>query len=101
MGPCSFDDKPVPHGVLGDNARLDELAQVIGPPGLRSSTRAAVSAERLAANHRTGDVTVDVQVADRYAAGDELDRARVARVQAAGQRERRGVERVERRGDAR
>ena len=65
MGTRLFDDEAVAHRVLGDDARLDELEQVVGAAGLRADAGQAVAAERLAADHRAGDVAVHVEVADR------------------------------------
>src|SRR3954470_14599328 len=93
--------KAVPHRVLGDDARLDELEQVVGPSGLRSDARAAVAAERLPADHRAGDVAVHVQVADRRAPRHALDRRRRAGEQPAGERKRRRLHGVAGRIDAR
>ena len=59
------DDQPVAHRVLGNGSLGDELEQVIGPAGLHAGAREAVSAERLAGDHRAGDAPVDVQVPDR------------------------------------
>ena len=58
----------VPHRVLGDHLRIDELQQVVGAAGLEPGAGQAVAAERLAADHRAGDLAVDVEVADRACA---------------------------------
>ena len=79
-------DEPVPDGVLGHHARLDELQQVAGAAGLGAGAGQPVAAERLAADHRARDLAVDVEVADRRAVGDVVDGLRVAREQAAGER---------------
>ena len=50
------------------HARLDELQQVAGAAGLGAGARQAVAAERLAGDHRAGDLAVDVEVADRACA---------------------------------
>jgi len=55
-----------------------------------------VAAERLAPDHRARDRAVHVQVADRRTLDDALDRVRVAREQAAGQRERQLVDAIHR-----
>ena len=80
--------QPMPHRVLGDDARLDELQQVVRAAGLRAGAGQAVAAERLARDHRARDVAVDVEVADRQPAADALDDAGVAAEEAAGERER-------------
>src|SRR3712207_8228299 len=51
----------------------------------------SVAAERLAADHRAGDRAVDVEVADRQARRDLLDRPRGAREQAAGEGDRKST----------
>ncbi len=71
-----YDDEAVAHGVLRHRAGLDELQQVVRAAGLRAGAGQAPAAERLAADHRAGDLAVDVQVADRGAVGHVLDRAR-------------------------
>src|SRR5688500_960065 len=50
-------------GVLGDDAGLDELEEVVRAPGLRADARQAEPAERLASDRGTGDRAVDVEVA--------------------------------------
>src|SRR2546421_12782358 len=55
--------EPLPQRVLGDDTRLHELQQVVGPARLRPDARHAVATERLAAHHRAGDAAVDVDVA--------------------------------------
>src|SRR4051794_1320751 len=82
-----LDHQTVAHRVLGDHARLDELQQVIGPAGLAPGAGEPVAAERLAGDHRPGDVPVDVEVADGQARADALDGGGIAREQAAGERE--------------
>ena len=77
---------PWRDGVLADDDRLDEVQEVVGPARLGAVAGEPVAAERLAADHRAGGAAVDVEVADRGAAGDGRDRRRVAREEAAGQR---------------
>ena len=89
-----LDDEPVPDRVLGHDAGLDEVQQVIGAAGLRARPRQAVAAERLAPDHRAGRRAVDVEVADRRAGDDVRDRARVAAEQPAGQRDRQRVDAI-------
>ena len=55
----------MPGRVLGDDPRVGELQQVVGPSGLRADAGEPVAAERLAADHRAGGAAVDVEVADR------------------------------------
>src|SRR5262245_12684605 len=85
-------DEAVSHRVLGDRARLAELQQVVRPAGLRPGSRETPTAERLAPDHRAGDLAVDVEVADGRARGDARDRRRAAAEEPGGQRERRGLD---------
>src|SRR5215211_9360701 len=94
--PGPSDDEAVAHGVLGDHPRLDELEQVARAAGLCARAGEAVSAERLARDHRARDRAVDVEVADRRAVDDVVDGVRVAREQPAGEAERGGVDAVAR-----
>ena len=64
------DHEAVADRVLGHRARLDELQQVVGAARLGAGAGEAPAAERLAADHRAGDLAVDVEVADRRALAD-------------------------------
>src|SRR4051794_28442988 len=85
-------DEAVAHRVLGDHAGLDEAEQVVRAAGLGARAGDAVAAEGLAGDHRAGDRAVDVEIADRQPRDEVVDRARVAREQAAGEREAQGVD---------
>src|SRR5213594_4063451 len=69
----------LPDRVLRHHARLDELEQVVRPAGLRPHAREAVAAERLAADERAGDGTVDVEVPRPELLGGAADARRGAR----------------------
>src|SRR5947209_11832560 len=75
-GSNSLYDEAMPHRVLRHHARLDELEQVVRPACLGPDPGAAVAAERLAPDHRAGDVAVDVEVADGHAPRNLGDRPR-------------------------
>ena len=51
------------HDVFGDDARDEELQQVIAAAGFRSAARHLESAERMAANDRAGAGAIDVNIA--------------------------------------
>jgi putative heme degradation protein len=54
----------VPHGVLGDAARDQELQQIVRSAGLGAAAGELEAAEGLAIHKRARDLAVDVQVAD-------------------------------------
>ena len=66
-------DEPVARGVLGHDARFDELQQVVRAAGLRPDSGAPVTAEWLPADLRAGDSAVDVEVSHRHPPLDLLD----------------------------
>src|SRR4051812_1909445 len=82
------------HCVLGDHARFDELEEVVRPACLRADARAAIAAEWLTTDHRSGDIAVHVEVPHRCPPGDMVDGGRTAREETAGERERGGVDGV-------
>src|SRR5688572_18225096 len=73
--------------VLRDGARAQELQQVVRSAGFFSDARQAKAAEGVASDDRAGDAAVDVEVADSELSLHHLDVARVARVEAACERE--------------
>src|SRR5215471_21700665 len=82
-----LDDQAVPDSVFRHSSGLDEMQEVVGAAGLGAGAGEAVSAEGLATDHRSGDPTVHVEVADGGAIAHVADRCGVAREQPAGQRE--------------
>ncbi len=78
--------------------RTGERRHVVRPAGLRPAAdrRALPPAERLAADDRTGDVPVDVGVADLDPAQPAIDLVLVERVDPAGEPERRRVLQLDR-----
>ena len=52
--------------------------QIVGAAGLGADARELEAAERLAVDQRTGDASVDVEVADAELAFDSLDIGRAA-----------------------
>src|SRR4051794_690283 len=74
------------HRVLRNRARLEELQQVVRTASLIAGAAELEAAERMVPHDSAGRLAVDVQVAGTKRPSRLLDVARVARVDAAGQR---------------
>src|SRR5690349_15133761 len=78
--------KAAAHRILRNRARFEELQQVVRPASLIAGAAETQAAERVPSHHGAGGLAIDVQVAGTKRLPRPLDVARVARVNAAGQR---------------
>ena len=81
-----FRREAVAHDVFGDDARDQELEQIIAAAGFGAAAAHLESAERMPPDDRAGAAAVDVNVAGDQLGFDALDVRRAAREKSAGER---------------
>ena len=74
------------HDVFGDDARDQELEQIIAAAGFGSAAAHFESAEGMAADDRAGAGAIDVNIAGDQLGFDPLNVRRAAREESGGQR---------------
>jgi hypothetical protein len=76
----------VTHDIFGDDARDEELQQVVAAAGFRSAARHLESAEGMPADDGTGAGAIDINVARDQLRFDALNIGRAAGEKSPGQR---------------
>src|SRR6478752_5373010 len=83
---CGFGGETVAHDVFGDNARNEEVQQIIAAAGFGAAAAHLESTERMATDHRAGAGAIDINIPGYQLGFDPLDVSRTAREESCGER---------------